>query len=89
MQPERKRWKWEKAKDVRLLNLDFATTKKHGGVTLNIDADSEEDMRWGFRDSKSAKSKKEVALREIALDFKIAKKRWTVFLLKNEEKGSF
>ena len=73
MQPERKRWKWEKAKDVRLLNLDFATTKKHGGVTLNIDADSEEDMRWGFRDLKSAKSKKEVALRKIALDFKIAK----------------
>ena len=51
---------------------DFATTKKHGGVTLNIDADSEEVMRCGFRDSKSAKSKKEVALRKIAHDFKIA-----------------
>ena len=37
---------------------DFATTKKHGGVTLNIDADSEEVMRCGFRDSKSAKSRK-------------------------------
>ena len=73
MQPERKRWKWEKAKEVRLLNLDFATTKKHGGVTLNIDADSEEDMRWGFRDLKSAKSKKRLPWEKSPFDFKIAK----------------